>query len=198
VVALTNSGHVGATGATGASGAQGPGGTRGPPGQNGTNGRDGSNGANGRNGTNGSRGPPGPGAIANQTYDVGSTALNTTCVPYAGSDVNFTVSGPGILVVTAAVGITLYHTYTNYTLWAASFGNGSRNCNAFLNNSVSGEAIGTAASGYYWDYFGLAQSFPLRAAGTYTIDVVGYAYMNRDLDVTYFTYASVTGVFYPS
>ncbi len=136
--------------------------------------------------------------MANQTYDVQSTALNTTCVPYAGSDVNFTVTGPGILVVTASVQIVMYHTETNYTIFAVSFGNGSTQCNAFLNNSVTGESFGTQPTGFFIVYLGLAQNFPVNASGTYTVDIVGYAAMSRSLDTTYLTYASVTGVFYPS
>jgi hypothetical protein len=192
VISLTNSSHKGAPGGTGPAGAQGPTGARGIPGINGTNGKAGSN------GTNGKQGIPGPGAVANLSYDVQSTALSTTCTAYAGSDVNFTVSGPGVLVVTASVEVTLFHTATNYTIYSVSFGNGSKMCNAFGNNSVAGEAFGTDPTGYSNVFLGLAQSFPIAGTGTYTVDVVGYASMNRSLDVTYLTYASVSGVFYPS
>jgi len=155
-------------------------------------------GAAGPVGNTGARGAPGPGAVVNQTYDAGSTELGTTCTAYLGSDVNFTVSGPGVLVVTASVGLTLYHRATNYTIYAVTLGNGSATCNAFSNNSVAGEAFGTQPTGYYEVFLGLAQSFPVRAAGTYTVDVVGYAAMSNSSDVTYLTYASVEGVFYPS
>ena len=153
-IALGNMGKAGATGATGPSGAQGPGGLPGTPGANGKDG------TNGKNGTNGLQGLPGPGAVVNQTYDVNSTGLNTTCVPYQGSDVNVTVAGPGILVVTASIGITLFHTATNYTIYSVSLGNGSKNCNAFDNNAVAGESPGTDPTGYYDVFLGLGSELP--------------------------------------
>jgi hypothetical protein len=155
-------------------------------------------GAAGAAGSTGAQGAPGPGAVVNQAYDAQSTELSTTCTPYLGSAVNFTLSGPGVLAVTASVGLTLYHTATNYTIYAVTLGNGSATCNAFSNNSVTGEAVGTQPTGYYDVFLGLAQSFPVRAAGTYTVDVVGYAAMSNSSDVTYLTYASVQGAFYPS
>jgi len=176
-IAVTHAGPAGARGPTGSTGGTGE---QGPP------------------GSTGAPGAPGPGAIVNQTYDTGSTELSTTCTAYLGSDVNFTVSDPGVLVVTASVGLTLYHRTTNYTIYAVSFGDGSATCNAFDNNSVTGEAPGTAPTGYYDVFLGLAQTFPVTAAGTYTVDVVGYAAMSNSSDVTYLTYASLEGVFYPA
>ena len=155
-------------------------------------------GPRGPTGNTGGQGAPGPGAVVNQTYDTGSTELSTTCTSYVGSDVNFTVSDPGVLVVTAAVAVTLYHRATNYTIYAVSFGDGSATCNAFNNNSVTGEASGAQPTGFYEVFLGLAQSFPIGAAGTYTVNVVGYAAMSNSSDTTYLSYASVEGVFYAS
>jgi hypothetical protein len=173
-IALTHAGPAGARGPAGGAGDQGPPGSPGAPGS------------------------PGPGAIVNQTYDTGSTELNTTCAAYVGTDINFTVGDSGVLVVTASVEVALFHRATNYTIYAVSFGDGSATCNAFDNNSVAGEASGTQPTGFYNVFLGLAQSFPITAAGTYTVDVVGYAAMSNSSDTTYFTYASLEGVFYPA
>jgi hypothetical protein len=173
-IALTHAGPAGGRGPAGSAGEQGPPGSTGAPGS------------------------PGPGAIVNQSYDVGSTELSTTCTAYVGSAVGFTVGDPGVLVVTASVELTLFHRATNYTIYAVSFGDGSATCNAFNNNSVAGEASGTQPTGFYNVFLGLAQSFPITAAGTYAVDVVGYAAMSNSSDTTYLTYASLEGVFYPA
>jgi hypothetical protein len=162
----------------------------------GANGAAGSRGAPGVNGTNGARGPAGPGAIVKQVFNDGTTVMTGTCGFYNGSNLSFTVAGPGTFVVTASLVLYIHHSLANYTFYTMSLANASAACNPSANNYVEGEWSDALPNGTYYPDFDLVQSFQVGAAGTYTFGIIGT--MGGGTDPTEFYYASTVGVFYPS
>ncbi len=170
-IALTNGGHTGETGARGAPGTDG---------------------------TNGTNGTAGPGALVNETYVQYVQALTASCGYYSPSDVNFTVSGPGMLVVTASVLLELSHTTSASTVYFVSLASTSLSCNVTYYSNTFGIVQSPEPTAIYWTGVSLAQTFSLPAAGTYTICLIGDATMTDSGDFSYFYSASVVGVFYPA
>jgi hypothetical protein len=185
-LALTSSGHTGAAGANGT------------PGSAGANGANGANGAPGIQGPPGPQGMPGPGAVVNQSFDTGTTVLSSTCGSYLGSTVNFTVSGPGMLVMSATVVLAIVHNAGQSTVYTVSLWNTSAVCSPSANNYVDGaEGLAQATDSYYPDV-SLFQSFPIGAAGNYSIAIIGTDITSAGSEIDEFYYATVVGVFYPA
>jgi hypothetical protein len=184
----SSSGPAGPSGPGGSSGATGP---QGPPGSNGPAGGRGATGAPGQNGS------PAPGAIAEYAAS-GLPSLdlpNTTCAPDPGVSLNFTVSGPGLLVVTATAGIGMYHlsngnsTYTS--VYVATFPTECSGYYGFVYVEF-GEPLG-----YYSFSPTLVVSFNITSAGTYPVYLTAET-SNGGGDSAYFWEGSMVGVFYPA
>ncbi|MGP8073425.1 MAG: hypothetical protein ACLQD9_00575 [Thermoplasmata archaeon] len=153
-------------------------------------------GAKGTNGTNGTRGPAGPGAVVGQSFNDGTTVLTGACGYYNGSNLSFTVSGPGTFVLAASVEILMQHTLTDFVFFSASLSNASSTCNPDLNNFVDYDLSDSLPTANYYAELSLDQSFPVGAAGAYTFDVIGVA--SGGTDTADFYFGSVVGVFYPA
>jgi len=176
-VALTNGGHTGATGAAGA------------------------NGSPGTSGNPGAQGPPGPGALVNQTLDQNtSDELTGACGMYTNSTVNFTVTGPGTLVVSASVEFELAHTLGNYTYAYASLWLATTTCTLIGNNYEQSYVGATEPTGTTFPDLSLLQTFAIPAAGTYPIAIIGFMVTTGSIlnDNVYYYTASIAGEFYPS
>lgn len=173
-VALT---HAGPAGSTGATGPTGPTGSTGAPGP---------------------EGPPGPGAVVESTYTTsGSGVLSDTCSNYADSAVSLTVSSAGTVVVSASVGLYVYHTSSEEDEVYSSLWNQATTCDVLDNNYVLIVAETTQATGaYVWD-LNLVQSFTVTTGGTYTFSVIAEAAVYSSDSANFYS-ASVVGVFYPS
>ncbi|HEV2428513.1 MAG TPA: collagen-like protein, partial [Thermoplasmata archaeon] len=180
-------GPTGAAGPVGATGAQGPAGSNG------------ANGKNGANGTNGAPGAAGPGAIVHQAFSAATTPLSPNCTFYARDNVTFTVSGPGTVVLTGSITMAVFHTSGFSANYVVSFWNTTSPCVPLSNHFVIGDVLTSTPTGGYDVVLGLAQSYTLPAAGTYTFAVIGTAlYSTGSTDQVDFYYGSVVGVFYPS
>ncbi len=181
-IALT---HTGPTGGTGANGAQG---TRGP---------EGPAGANGTNGTNGTNGAPGPGALVNGTTDSSAALVNGSCEAYAGSEVNFTVSGPGTLVITAAVELSVVLDTGEYSNFEVSVANTTTGCNIYAYSWVAGAVPAASSSESAYADLTVVQTFFASSAGQLTTEVIDAGYTTSP-GYAEIDHVTVVGVFYPS
>ncbi|HEV2520612.1 MAG TPA: hypothetical protein VGX00_08395 [Thermoplasmata archaeon] len=189
-IALSGSGHAGATGAAGPAGATGP---------QGSAGSNGANGVNGVNGTNGAPGAAGPGAVVAQVTSLGTTDLTPNCTYYKGANVSINAPGPGEMVVTATITVAMFHT-TGYGInFFASLWNTTGRCAPSGPSFVQGGLVGALPTGPYYQNLGLVQAFSVKAAGTYTVAVIGTAtYTAGSTDTAAFFWGGVTAVFYPA
>jgi hypothetical protein len=181
------------TGPTGAAGAAGP---QGPAGGAGANGAPGGPGPRGASGTNGTPGAAGPGAVIEEVNSTTTVTIsNTTCSAYPQLTLNFTVAGPGEVVLTANIGIGAYHEFVgNQTAAVLSVGPTSQPC--------SGIGIWAwVAAEQPVDYYSLAptitESFAVPGAGTYSFEVSAIGDFSG-FDNVYFWEGSFLGVYYPA
>ncbi|MCI4320298.1 MAG: collagen-like protein [Thermoplasmata archaeon] len=193
-------GHAGPSGATGATGASGPAGGQGPSGSQGAPGPHGANGSQGLPGSSGPQGlpgPAGPGAIIVTGSPPYGEFTTPSCARYTGATVNFTVSRPGTIVVTAIVGVedvkTANGTY-NYSGTVLTLSNSTSDCSTLVQVAVEN---GPIPNGDYYTTVTLVRSWDVTAAGTYSFGVNGYN-ENPTSGYTAFSGASVVGVYYPS
>lgn len=183
-------GPAGSTGSAGASGAQGSSGLPGPAGANGSQGTPGSQ------GPQGSEGNPGPGAIINVSTVSGISRIgNNSCGDYPGAQVNFTVSQPGTVVVTATVAVIMDHPGTGSQTVSLNLGSSSTDCISSV--AVRG-AVGSSAprDGYPVD-LALVRTFTIASAGSYSYYVVGTT-LTVGSDFSEFASSSMVGVYYPA
>ncbi|MGP8110033.1 MAG: hypothetical protein ACLQD9_04920 [Thermoplasmata archaeon] len=108
------------------------------------------------------------------------------------------MSGPGTLVVTASVELYLVHSFSGHSIYEVSLANASAKCDTSVNSYVYGTVDYPAPTDSYYPDLTLVQVFPVGAAGTYAIDVIGNATVSGASEADYFIYASMAGVFYPS
>lgn len=191
---LSLTGHMGPAGAAGANGATGP---QGPAGGSGSAGPSGPAGAKGATGTNGSTGPAGPGAVEAYAYTTAQTTIsNASCTEEPLGSVNLTVPGPGVVVLTAMVGVGLAHFGNlNDTVADLYIGTSATDCSA----STYGVAFVyyTAPVGFYFDTVTVEMSYNVAAAGTYGYYANGYA-LSLGSDYVYFSEVAIEGTFYPA
>jgi hypothetical protein len=184
-------GLTGHAGSTGSAGATGPSGTPGSPG---------SVGARGPAGTNGSQGLPGaagPGAVVVEAHPQYAITMSSACGPYIGTAVNFTVSRPGVIVVTAVIGVEITKTAngtTNYSGAVVNLSNQTGDCISLAQVFVE---FGPVPNGYYYGTITLVRSWNVTAPGNYSFSVNGYneGPANGSTD---FASTTVVGVYYPS
>jgi hypothetical protein len=156
-------------------------------------------GATGGVGPAGSRGPAGPDAELNHSaYELTQEVSNDTCTAATGSEIGFTVAGPGNVTIVAAVSVLLEHTSGDSIHYELTVQNAALNCDAFSNNWVSGLVDYSAPTTNYAQQVTLADTFPLTTAGTYSFEVVGNFTSFFGLDIGNFNQISVLGEFYPS
>ncbi len=147
----------------------------------------------------GSRGPAGPGVELNRSaYQDTQSVANNTCTAATGSEIGFTVSGPGNVTIMAGVSVLVDHTNGDAMTYDVTLQNAALSCNALSDNWVVGSVDYSAPTTYYPQQVTLVETFPLTTAGTYSFEVVGNFYNFYGLDSANFNGVSVVGEFYPS
>jgi hypothetical protein len=174
-------------GPQGATGAQGD---AGPAGAAGTNGLDGTDGATG------AQGPPGNGTIMAYSSSILVNNLQTTCTHHTNGNVTITVPGPGTIVVTSTVKISLDHTAGTDDVPRVFIGTNATDCTidawrAFLTISE------TQATDTYWVNIFVQKPFTIPAAGTYTYYVNGNMWSGQSGGDIYLASGTIA-VFYPA
>jgi len=134
--------------------------------------------------------------IAHATLGSGAVPIPRLghCENISGLILKINVSGPGTVVVTASILVTLYHSSAYYAAAGIYVSNASTSCPgaevlAYIDNGV--------ASGTYFDDVSAVGSFTVSAAGTASYYVTGYDY-STGTDYTQGGYMVMVGVFYPS
>jgi hypothetical protein len=129
------------TGATGPAGAPGPAGERGAPGA------PGANGADGAKGDDGERGPAGPGSFNGSSTALGLTDLGDGACKQITAQ-GFDVPGPGTVVVTGLVSVTIDHTAGTDDVVTAGLEESTATCTTGVTTSYHEvpAALGTSAS----------------------------------------------------
>jgi hypothetical protein len=186
--------HTSASGAAGPAGAAGNSGATGPQGPAGSSGANGQPGARGAPGANGSSAP---GAIVETASSIlaSPNLPNTTCAAYPGVSLNFTVAGPGQLVVSAMVGVGMYHTTTlNQTYASVYLESTPTGC---LGNYGFVYVEAQEAPDYYTSTTTVVTTWNITSAGTYPVYVTGMMSAGGG-DSAYFWEANMVGVFYPA
>ena len=185
------SGPAGPSGATGSQGPTGPigaTGTQGPPGANGETG------PQGPAGPTGPAGPPGAKALVTSVEQVMAVPLSAlVCNYFIGAEVPFTVPGPGTVVVTSVVGLSVNHPLGRTDEAAVRLSTNSTDCNA------DGRAVfhifASLPTGIYNETMTFQHVFPIATAGTYTFYITGRMILGAQGS---FQTAYSVAVFYPS
>src|SRR2546427_6290536 len=178
-------GPQGATGSTGAMGATGPQGPAGPTG---------ATGAQGPAGPTGPAGPPGAATLMTSVEHVMAVPLGAVgCNYFIGAEVPFTVPGPGTVVVTSVVGLSVSHPQGRTDEAAVHLSTNSTDCNA------DGRAVfhifASLPTGIYNETMTFQHVFPIATAGTYTFYITGRMILGAQGS---FQTAYSVAVFYPS
>jgi len=152
-----------------------------------------------KTGTAGSRGPAGTGAeLSHSAYQVTQAVPNNTCTAATGSEIGFTVAGPGNVTIVAGVSVLVEHTNGDYMAYEVTLQNAALSCNALTNTWAEGGVDYSAPSTDYAQQVTLVETFPLATAGTYSFEVVGNFTDAYGIDSGNFNGISVLGEFYPS
>lgn len=154
-------------------------------------------GPTGATGSQGSRGPAGPGAVVNETNDVGELSMSS-CGSDPGSNITFTVTDPGTIVVTASASLSLQVTADSNVQATVFLWNHAASCSP--NSNVVGFFPTSCSAGtcVYDPELSVLESFPVTSEGTYTISVAGSLNLVSSENYCYFEDATVIGVYYPS
>jgi hypothetical protein len=170
-IALTHAGPTGPTGTAGTDGTQGAQGVQGPP------------------------GPAGPGAVfTTSAWRFGGAEINTTCASMTEILLNFNVTLPGTVFVTATLVITLTHTSGNQAAAALTVSDSNTTCPGTPSYAL---VTSSAPTGTYYTDVAVEGLFTVPSAGTYSYYITGYDYSSGG-DTTSFGWANAVGAYYPS
>ncbi|HYK92433.1 MAG TPA: hypothetical protein VEY07_00100 [Thermoplasmata archaeon] len=142
-------------------------------------------------------GAAGPGAEIVQGHPVYGYLIQNTCGNYNGAEVNLTVTGPGVIVVTAIVGIDTYKTANgtyNYTGVVVDLSNSSSDCSTLAQVVY---VDGSTPNGYFYTTVPLVRSWNVTSPGIYSYFVDGYT-ENPSSGYSDFSGASVVGEYFPA
>jgi len=152
-------------------------------------------GPEGRQGPEGAQGPSGPGTLMAQDSADGGASIGSTCTHYTGAEVAITVPGPGNIVVSAKVQVSITHASSTRTLLHVVISDAATDCTADGNQSILDLPANLPGDKYTHTVIVL-KSFAVAAAGTYTYHVNGKMLIGVD-PADSFQYASMVAVFYP-
>ena len=121
---------------------------------------------------------------------------NSTCGNDPGAQVQLTIPSGGTVLVSASVGVGIYHATTNYGSSAGLWlGNTSTDCSS---TSVSLYAIpDTAGTGFYETELNFVRVWNLGGAGTYTFYLNGES-AGSNTDYADFGSVTLVASFYPA
>lgn len=183
-------------GPAGAPGAAGPAGPAGPTGATGATGAMGPAGATGATGP---QGPAGPGTLMTSTTNAALVPFDLamfSCTNYAGSAITITVPGPGTVVVTSEVRLSIEHTAGTEDLPRVFLGTSTMDCTVDDWRSFDTIASNDATASYFITLF-VHEPFAISAAGTFTFYVNGNMFVGASPSDAFYGSGTIA-VFYPS
>ena len=141
-------------------------------------------------------GAPGRGTIASYDEQEGGWTINATCTHYGDANVSITVPGPGTIIVTATIQVTLAHAAGTEDLVWMFIGRTATDC-ALGTRLLIANVEETEGSGNYIETVPGIRPVDVTGAGTYTFYVNGFM-VNGQSSGDEFTRAEIVAVYYPS